>query len=135
MPTKVAFEPEAGVVVLELGGEVTLDETEEALEAIPSRPWFRPRLKMVADARNCTTRMTGKDVERLAAFARQLDDAWGETRWAVLAPDDLVYGLARIYMALTEDYQVQTHVFRNVQDVNDWLGIGVDIEEILKRAA
>jgi len=135
MPHRTAFDSELGVVVIRFAGEFTLAELERVIDEIPARPWFHAHLKMVADMRDCTTAMTGKEVQTLATYAKRRDLAWGDTKWAVLAPSDLIYGLSRIYMALTADYHVQTHAFRAVEEANDWLDLGVSIDEIIKGAA
>ena len=36
-------------------------------------------------------------------------------------------------MALTAKHQVETHVFRTLVEANDWLGLGMEIEQILRR--
>ena len=134
MPHRTAFVEDLGVVVLRLTGEIGLPEIENALSEIPAQPWFRPHLKMIADTCQCTTAMMGEDVQAIAAHARHLDPAWGETQWAVLATSDLIYGLARVYMAVTADFQVHTQVFRTTREASEWLELGVDINEALRRA-
>lgn len=134
MPHRISFVPEFDVIVLRLSGELTPPEMEAAMDEVPAQSWFRPHLKLIIDARDCTTHMTGADVERLAAYAKRLDPVWGETKWAVLAPADVLYGLSRMYMALTADFEVQTHVFRSVADVDSWLGRKVDVQKALEAA-
>ncbi len=76
--------------------------------------------------------LTGADIQELAYYAKRSEVAWGETKWAIIAPDDVVYGLARIYMALTSKYDVTTHVFRTAEQADDWLGLGIEMSELLK---
>lgn len=135
MPHRIAFLKDNGVVVLRLSGDILLPEVESALSEIPSQPWFHAHLKMIVDTRACTTAMTGKDVQAIASCARALDPVWGETKWAVLAPKDLIFGLVRIYIAITSDFEVQTRVFRTSSEATDWLGAGVDIDEALGPAS
>jgi hypothetical protein len=51
------------------------------------------------------------------------------TKWAIIAADDLT----RMYMALTEDYHVTTNVFGDAIKADDWLGLGVEMEQILRQ--
>ena len=122
MPHRITFVPELEVVVGRFSGSISLAELENALDEVAREPWFHSRLKLIADFRGCSTAMTGNEVHTFAGYARRADLAWGDTRWAVLASSDLIYGLSRIYMAITAGYQVQTHVFRTAQEADDWLG-------------
>lgn len=135
MPYKIDFFGDADLVTVRLTGKVSLPEIKTMLDEIPGKPWFRKGLKMIVDARKCTTDMRGKDIEALAAHAKRLDADWGETKWAVLAQDDLVYGLARVYMAVTADFNVDTHVFRTVPEADHWLNLSDGIETALRRPA
>ena len=89
-------------------------------------------MKCIADFRRAHTALTGEEIRRLAAVAENTDHAWGPTKWALIASDDVIYGLSRMYSALTSDHEVATHVFRTVEAANDWLGIGLSIDEILR---
>lgn len=135
MPHQMSLVGDLGVVVVRFSGRIDYEELQKTLDELAKLPGFRPHLKMIADFRDCATSMTGPDVQKLAAYARKTDAAWGDTKWAVLAPDDVIFGLSRMYMALTEDYQVQTHVFRSVPETDDWLELGVGLEEALRQAA
>ncbi len=121
-----------GVVVVRFRGDIVLDELERTMDEVPAEPWFRPHLYLIVDFREAHTDMAAQEVKKLADHAQRVDPMWGESKWAVLAKDDVIYGLSRIYMALTEAYRVKTHVFRSAEAANDWLG--VDVTDILARA-
>ena len=38
-----------------------------------------------------------------------------------------------MFMALTSAHRVTTHVFRTVAEADGWLGVGVEMDEILVR--
>ena len=96
-------------------------------------PGFREGLSLVVDFRASETPISGTEVRELAEFARRADAKWGTTKWSFIASDDMTFGLSRIFMALTSEHQVETHVFRNIHDANGWLGLGVEMNEILLR--
>ena len=75
--------------------------------------------------------LTGAEVNRLADYAKKTDPDWGVTKWAFLASQDVTFGVARMYGALTHDYQVTTHVFRNAREADDWLGLNIELTRIL----
>lgn len=124
-----------GLVVLRFWGDVKYDEIRSVFDESVKLPGFRPKLKAIADCRDATTQMSGSDIQRLASYAQKTDPLWGESKWAILAPNDVIFGLSRMFSALTSDYEVKTHVFRTIGDANDWLEIGVPLKEILLGAA
>ena len=75
------------------------------------------------------TPLTADEVSKLADYAKRTDAKWGVTKWAIIAADDLT----RMYMALTEDYHVTTNVFGDAIKADDWLGLGVEMEQILRQ--
>lgn len=108
-------------------------EIQAAFSEILQLPGFREGLSLVVDFRGSETPLNGAEVRQLAEYARHADARWGTTRWSFLASADLTYGLSRIFMALTSEHQVETHVFRNLVDADDWLGLGVNVDQILVR--
>lgn len=134
MAHSIKFFDELGLVVFQFWGDLSYDEIQSFFDEAVKLPGFRPNLKAIADCRKATTRMTGKEIQKLASYAQKTDPLWGDSKWAILASSDLVYGLSRMYSALTTDYDVQTHVFRTVDEAKDWLGID-PVTDILLRTA
>jgi hypothetical protein len=121
-----------GVIVLRSTGSMDFTELRSVLDELVRIPGFKEGLSLVIDFRGSTP-VTAAEVGKLADYARRTDAKWGITKWAIIAADDLTFGLTRMYMALTEDYQVTTKVFRDARNADDWLGLGVEMEEILKQ--
>ena len=124
-----------GVIVLKFRGNVALAEIRNVFDELVRIPAFRPGLRLVADFRESSTPLTGAEVRQLANYAKRTDATWGETKWSVIASNDLTFGLTRMYIALTRDYHVTTNVFRSAAAANDWLGLGVEMEQIPSLAA
>jgi len=79
------------------------------------------------------TPLTADEVGKLADYAKRTDAKWGVTKWAIIAADDLTFGLTRMYMALTEDYHVTTNVFGDAIKADDWHGLGIEMEQFLRQ--
>lgn len=122
---------ELGVIVLRVRQSLSFDEVRSIFADMVRLPSFKEGLCLVADLRGSGTSLTGDDMRALAALAREKDAAWGDTKWAFVASSDTMYGLSRMFMALTDELQVDTHVFRDIEAANGWLGLAVDVEEIL----
>ncbi len=131
MSHSIDFNRELGVIVLRYRGTVDFREIKHAFDELVLVQGFRSGLCLVADFRQCHTVLTGSDVSELAYHARNTDAKWGSTKWAFLAEKDLTFGLSRMYAALASDCQVTTHTFRSARDADNWLGIGIEMEEIL----
>ena len=133
MPHTIAFNRDLGVIVLRAKQSMGFIELEAAFEELVGVAGFREGLSLIADFRDCSTPITTAELQRLAVFAQQTDAKWGDAKWSFLASGDVIFGLSRMFMALTSKHQVETHVFRNLVDADDWLGLGVPMDDILAR--
>lgn len=133
MPHTVSFNRDLGVIVLRAKGSMDVLELEQSFDELVRLSGFKEGLSLVVDFRGSDTPITIDELRRLAAYAEQTDGRWGDTKWSFLASADVTFGLSRMFMALTSKHQVETHVFRNIDAANDWLGLGVEMDEILAR--
>jgi len=133
MAHSLALNDNLGVIVLRYWGSVNFTEVRLVFDELLQIPGFREGLKLVADFRQSETPLTGAQVKSLADYGSLTDAKWGTTKWAVVASNDVTYGLARMYEILTTGYRVVTHVFRNAAEADDWLGLGVPLAELLAR--
>ena len=133
MPHSIKLNDALGVIVLRSAGNVDFTELRNDLDELVRLPGFREGLALVADFRGSSTPVTAAEIGKLADYAKRTDAKWGVTKWAFIAADDLTFGLTRMFMAMTEDYDVTTQVFRDDIRADGWLGLGADVEEILKQ--
>jgi hypothetical protein len=124
---------ELGVIVLRAKQSLSFSEIRDIFGEMVRLPGFREGLCLVADFRGSGTSLTGEDIRQLAIWARRTDAAWGDTKWSIIASSDALYGLSRMFSSLTDELQVETHVFRDVEAADGWLGLGVEADEILAR--
>jgi hypothetical protein len=133
MSHSLTLNKELGVIVLRAKETMSFAEIRLVLGEMVRLPGFRQGLCLIADFRGSGTTLTGEDVRQLATHAAETDAAWGVTKWAILASDSLMYGLSRMFGTLTDQHAVTTHVFHTVAEADGWLGIGVEVDEILAR--
>ncbi|MDP1961179.1 MAG: hypothetical protein Q8K93_03160 [Reyranella sp.] len=122
---------ELGVIVLRAKQSMSFEEIRGVFVEMVRLPGFKEGLCLVADFRGSGTILTGEDIRNLAAFAERTDHAWGDTKWCIVASSDTMFGLSRMFSSLTDQLQVDTHVFRDIEAANGWLGLAVDVEGIL----
>ena len=133
MPHTIVLNADLGVIVFRARGCVEVAELVRAMDAMVLIPGFKAGLSLVADFRGCETHLSADDLRGLATYAQQADSKWGQTKWALLASNNLTFGLARMFMALTSTHQVTTHVFHGAAEADDWLRLGLEVNEILIR--
>ena len=135
MPYQVDIRADLDLVIVHCWGDIGQLEIETALIEIPRLKGFRPGLNMFVDFRGCTTAMGWWHVRNIAAFSRQWESVWGHSKWALAVSSDLVYGLARIYTAMSNQGDVKSRVFRDVEAARAWLKTKVDVNAILEALA
>jgi hypothetical protein len=103
-------------------GVVTGDEIRGALEAVVrGAPARAPTLRYaVVDLSGVTDlRVTPKDVRVIATEDRALQAVTPGGVVAIIAPEDHVFGMARMWETLVEDGW-ETHVFRTAAEADGW---------------
>jgi len=133
MPHVAKLNDQLGVVAIRYWGNLTYGEIAQAFGELVALPGFRKGMKCIADFRKAHTALTGADIRQLAGIAAGTDGDWGATKWAVIASDDVIFGLSRMYSSLTADHEVTTHVFRSADSANDWLELGIGMDDIIGR--
>ncbi len=133
MAHEIKFDADMGVVAVHYTGTISSREIIEVKEEILQSPGFHQGLKAICDFRDCDIAIGPEEINELVAFAKRHDLEWGDARWAMIADKDYIYGLARIFIAKTNEMHVETRVFRDAPEADDWLGIGISLEEALIR--
>ena len=100
-------------------GVVTFQDISEHLDAEErERALGLPEL---FDARGATTNMTAAEVRTLVQRAADTCRRIPLGPTAIVATDDVAFGMARMYAILTEELGVRVEVFRDVESANRWL--------------
>lgn len=64
------------------------------------------------------------DIDRVLAMAQQDKQAAQSLEQLVIAcvaPDDLIYGLSRMWQAFADDEAIDAHVFRDLDSAEQWM--------------
>ena len=67
----------------------------------------------------CGANLTGHDIEQVAEHARTIQIQSG--RVAIVAPQDLTFGLFRMYEVHRKEERIQLSVFRSIEEAREWL--------------
>lgn len=122
LPARVSVDPGRNAVTLELVGRLSVAEATAALAEIGADERLRQAPTGLVDA----TALAGidleaRDVRQLAFLASQADQLWTGGRWAIVAPSDLIYGMARMYQLIRSEAPYELGVFRSTAEARRWL--------------
>lgn len=119
---------------------VGIDSDEEFLafyRSLYEDERFHPTMDHLIDLRQVNSVQRSPDaMQELARYAQgQLRGRLQQPRVAVVAPDDLPFGLARMCEMFGENVPWEFRVFREINAARDWLGIADAVEEDLDEIA
>lgn len=124
MPISYRIDLRQNVIWTIVTGILTDGELLEHKQKIVKDPDFRPGMRELSDARNVERLdITSEGVQRFVA--QDADDALllRNHRIAIVAQEDVVFGMARMYGMMTEKYLGDVMVFRDMKDAMNWIGI------------
>ncbi|RYG92046.1 STAS/SEC14 domain-containing protein [Loktanella sp. IMCC34160] len=129
MTVSYKIHPNLHLVCVTYSGEVTPDQYLESFDRYLKDPDYAPDLRILM---NMTT-ATGFDIDFKAMFQMVLHqiphyaNRPKGTRAAILAPDDLSFGIGRMYQSLTDgQLPSELAVFRTAEEAFDFLGLEPD---------
>ncbi len=123
MPIHYRFVERWGIVVTTVEGEVTAEDLAQHAEALAKDPRARS-----SDELADLTHVTGgpaptEAVRRMGEQLRETDTNRRGGKFALVAPADAAFGMARLYQVHREHADIQIRVFRGLEDALRWLGI------------
>jgi hypothetical protein len=133
MSHSIKLNEDLGVIVLRYRGSADFVEIKNVFDELVRIPGFKPGVKLIADFRGATKPLTDDEIRKLSDYAKSTDANWGATKWAFIASKEITFGLARMFVALTDDCTVTTHAFRSAIEADDWFEIGIEMEKILEQ--
>jgi hypothetical protein len=129
MPIDYRVDHERRLVLAEGRGAVTAED----IFAYQREAWSRADVSGYDELVDMTgvekiVEPSSDGMRRLAAMSAQADPPIGGTRFAIVAPQDVAYGLGRMYEAyrgLNKRSTKQVAVFRSLEEALRWLSAGV----------
>ena len=119
MPLDLKFDAD-GVAWLIAAGDVSWGDAIDAVRRLYADPRFTARARAVWDLRAGQTLLDTEEVRRLADHV-DTGRPEGRGRTAIVAGDDLTFGVGRMYEQIAASGPVDVHVFRDVEAATRWL--------------
>jgi hypothetical protein len=118
MPAAYEIDPRRRLVLSRGWGVLTDEDLMAHYERLRADPAFDPTYGQLADLRDvervATAGVTIEVVARIRVFAPGV-------RRAVIASDDVAFGMARMFASFAEPQDQQIEVFRDARAAEDWV--------------
>jgi hypothetical protein len=125
MPISYHLRPEEKLVVLIHDGFVTNGEFKSFYKSLYEDNQFDLSFNMLVDLRQAESSVrSAETLQESAEFMkRQYESTTATPKVAVVAPEDISFGLARMYEAFSEEVPWEFEVFRATDAALAWLGL------------
>ena len=124
MPLTYTIEPSRNLIVATGTGVLTDDDVMEHRRVLVADPRFSFEMRELSDIRQVTDfRLTPAGIRVMVAADVKMMAAGGMHKLAVVAEENVAYGMSRMYQTLGEPNIRLVGVFRNYKEALEWLGI------------
>ena len=113
-------------------GMVTFYELMHHIEKLSQDPNYNAPMKKLIDYRQIKyLDLSMQEQEVFAQKKAEFNTSYIGEKCAIVVPTDVGFGIARIHGALMDDSNIDTMVFRDVNEALNWLGIDSDEGELI----
>lgn len=120
MPVTARVDPDTGIVHYSATGDMTRDDVISIITQVYSDPAFRSPWHSIWDLSGARPLFTADELREVAAYVRAHRPV-DSGRIAVVATEDLAFGMGRMYEVFASDLKVETRVFRDPDMARQWL--------------
>lgn len=109
-------------VTIRTSGPATAEGLIAFVNELVADARFRPGMAVLVDHSDLDARpLTGADIRAMADVVIKLDERIGTSRVAILVPNPLTFGYARMYELHAAETQLHSRVFYSRDDALKWL--------------
>jgi hypothetical protein len=124
MPLDHQVDEEHNLLVSRATGELDVASLLSYMESVRQEKRLRPGYRSFVDLSGADLcRVDAHAVRRAAEVVRRFEHGDEPVRVAFLAPQDVAFGLARMYGVLVESLRREVGVFRDAAAAYAWLGL------------
>jgi hypothetical protein len=121
MPVSHQFDRERSLVRTRCEGDVRFEEVMRHFRELEGDPSLPARLDVLLDL---TEMRSLPESGQLRAVAGEIDRLQGRVAWgacAIVAADDALFGMSRMFHVFAEAHFARSSVFRELDDAERWL--------------
>ena len=128
MPIEYDIIGDKQLVLAKGSGVVTGNDVIRHLDRLAADNRYKVPMKKLVDYRSIDSiNISPEEAEEIAQKKQTLSSTFRGERCAFVSPGDLTYGISRVHQALVDSTEVDTKVFRRIEDAIDWLDITLDM--------
>lgn len=118
------IDPRLRIILTTAHGILTDDELLAHKQRLVRDPAFEPDMVELSDVRGVDElAVTPEGIRRFVEQDREDADRFGDYKLAIVASQDVVFGMARMYATLTEANLSTVGVFRDMEEARAWLHV------------
>ena len=121
MPVTHYVDTDRNLLFVRRSGRTSPDEEEASFRARKEDPAITPGISVFVDSRDVDPPDSPETIQRVAHNVAQNAARLQCGRTAILVATDVQYGMARMFMALTDLVHPDVEVFRDEQEALQWL--------------
>lgn len=122
MPLTVHVDPAKDLVFIEATGSLALEDVLRVIDDLSKAgPEIRGRNGIVDSSRAKGTTLSFDSIRRISDQVSRTEELFQGTRWAVVAPGDVMFGFARMYETLRSGSSFEVRTFRTSTEAQFWL--------------
>jgi len=123
--------PEKKLILARGKGTVKGKDVLKHLEELAADENYISPMKKLVDYRNIDNILiSSEEAIAVAKKKKDLTAKFKNERCAFISPGDLTYGTSRVHQALIQGININTEVFRSVQEAINWLDVTIDIDHL-----
>jgi hypothetical protein len=116
------------LVVAKGSGVVTGDDAISHLDTLAADERYVAPMKKLVDYSSIDgIKQSNEEVIIIAQKKDALKSKFAEERCAIVSPEDLSFGIARVHQALIDNSGINTEVFRRIEEALAWLDVELGI--------
>lgn len=123
MPISTTIDVQHGVIIRNLTGEPSIREALAEMDEDFQRPGFRAGMNTLWDLSLASVgHLTTEEVRQMASgIAERMGGRGTGFKSAIVVPEDLGYGMMRMFGAFADDLPIRRKIFRSYSEAWAWL--------------
>ena len=122
MPISLNYDENENVIYTKAEGIVKLNDILSYFSAVAALN-LQKSYSVLADYSNVILKLSNEDIHKMAAKRSIDSDRTGVIKISVFCSENLVFGIGRMYEALTDDEKYNVMISHSEKEAREWLGI------------
>ncbi len=129
MPIEYDIIENKQLVLVKGSGVISANDILSHFEDLSIDNRYTAPMKKLVDYRSIDSiKIIAEEANVIAQKKRELSTIFSEERCAFVSPSDLTFGTSRVHQTLIDGADINTMVFRRIEEALDWLDVTLEHE-------